>query len=116
MISWATVLLQLPTRRGTGHQGRTGRITTDPRPDLAEDAVLWAALLALAYDMDGDDPAGLCGALNGLRCYGRFSAGVAERRRCRERYDSRQRLRDLSTDLETHRTHVSPVGIQPDGV
>ncbi len=49
---------------------RRERAITDPRPDLAEDSALWAALLDLAYDIDGDDPAGLCGALNGMRCYG----------------------------------------------
>jgi len=49
---------------------RRERIVADPRPDLANDSALWSHLLALAYDLDGDDPAGLCGALNGLRCCG----------------------------------------------
>jgi hypothetical protein len=31
MISWATVLLQLPTRRGTGHQGQVGRVSRPTR-------------------------------------------------------------------------------------
>jgi hypothetical protein len=49
---------------------RRERIVADPRPDLSGDSALWSRLLALAYDVDGDDPAGLCGILNGLRCYG----------------------------------------------
>jgi len=44
------------------------RVTEDPRPDLAEDSARWSRLLSMAYDLDGDDPAGLYGALNGLRC------------------------------------------------
>lgn len=49
---------------------RRERIVADPRPDLTHDSALWSHLLDLAYDVDGDDPAGLCGVLNGLRCYG----------------------------------------------
>ena len=41
----------------------------DPRPDLA-DGGLYARLLAAAYALDGDDPAGTYGALHGLRCCG----------------------------------------------
>ncbi len=46
------------------------RWTADPRDDLAEDRGLWRRLLTLAYDYDGDDPAGLFGSLHGLRCCG----------------------------------------------
>ena len=42
----------------------------DPRPDLATDSDLWARLLAMAYDHDGDLPGGLFGALHGLRSLG----------------------------------------------
>ena len=42
----------------------------DPRPDLAADSDLWARLLAMAYDLDGDLPGGLFGALHGMRCCG----------------------------------------------
>jgi hypothetical protein len=42
----------------------------DPRPDLTGDSELWARLLAMAYDLDGDSPDGLFGALHGLRCMG----------------------------------------------
>jgi len=44
--------------------------TTDPRPDLTEDADLWARLLSLAYDFDGTDRDGLFGVLHGCRCDG----------------------------------------------
>jgi len=54
---------------------RRERSIADPRPDLANDSALWSHLLDLAYDVDGDDPAGLCGALNGLRCYGAALVG-----------------------------------------
>jgi hypothetical protein len=46
------------------------RFTADPRPDLAHDSALWSRLLARAYEHDGNDPAGLFGALHGLRCCG----------------------------------------------
>ncbi len=42
----------------------------DPRPELTGDSDLWARLLALAYDLDGDLQGGLFGALHGLRCMG----------------------------------------------
>ena len=42
----------------------------DPRPDLAADSELWARLLAMAYDHDGELAGGLFGALHGLRCMG----------------------------------------------
>ena len=42
----------------------------DPRPDLAEDHHLWTRLLGAAYHYDGEAPAGLFGALHGLRCHG----------------------------------------------
>ena len=45
------------------------RFLADPRPDLG-DGRLWSALLAAAYALDGDDPAGLFGALHGLRSCG----------------------------------------------
>lgn len=52
-----------------GHLEGRERWVRDPRPDLA-DTFLWGALLARAYDLDGHDPAGLFGALHGLRCCG----------------------------------------------
>lgn len=42
----------------------------DPRPDLAADHDRWQALLAAAYRCDGQDPHGVFGALNGIRCCG----------------------------------------------
>jgi len=42
----------------------------DPRPELTGDSELWARLLALAYDHDGELAGGLFGALHGLRCMG----------------------------------------------
>ncbi|HVS41315.1 MAG TPA: hypothetical protein VMU20_03515 [Candidatus Dormibacteraeota bacterium] len=42
----------------------------DPRPDLAVDAPLWAVLLRLSADLDGEDPAGVHGALLGARTMG----------------------------------------------
>lgn len=39
----------------------------DPRPDLAADSPRWTHLLTLAFDHDGDDPAGVFGALFALR-------------------------------------------------
>ena len=51
-------------------EDRRDWLTTDPRPDLDEDAGLWAILLGLAYDVDGEDPGGLAAALNGFRCMG----------------------------------------------
>ena len=44
--------------------------TMDPRPDIAEDSVLWDWVLQHAYVQDGDDPNGLYRLLNGLRCLG----------------------------------------------
>ncbi|MGH2531568.1 MAG: hypothetical protein ACRDJW_04605 [Thermomicrobiales bacterium] len=46
------------------------RFTADPRPDLTDDSGLWRRLLAAAYDRDGHAPAGVFGALHGLRCEG----------------------------------------------
>ena len=48
----------------------TPRRATDPRPDLTADTAAWSRLLPLADALDGDDPAGLFGALLGLRCCG----------------------------------------------
>ncbi|MCM3272588.1 hypothetical protein [Paenibacillus elgii] len=49
----------------------------DPRPDLTEDAQLWADLLLMALDKDkeagrvyGEDDNTFCGVLNGFRCNG----------------------------------------------
>jgi len=42
----------------------------DPRPDLAVDAPLWAVLLRLSAALDGEDPAGVHGALLGARTMG----------------------------------------------
>ena len=42
----------------------------DPRPDLAQDTALWEQVLEAAFQLDGDDPAGLFGTLHGLRCCG----------------------------------------------
>jgi hypothetical protein len=43
----------------------------DPRrEDLPVDSGLWSAALARCYDLDGDDPDGLFGALRGMRCLG----------------------------------------------
>ncbi len=42
----------------------------NPRPDLAEDAELWARLLLKAWPIDNADPDGLFWALHGLRCLG----------------------------------------------
>lgn len=46
------------------------RLRHDPRPDLADDSVVWTRLLHLAHSWDGDDLQGLFGALHGLRCCG----------------------------------------------
>lgn len=46
------------------------RFTADPRPDLIGDSKQWGRLLEQAFDFDGMDTAGLCGALHGLRCSG----------------------------------------------
>ncbi len=43
---------------------------TNPRPDLAEDAELWARLLLKAYPVDNDAPDGLYWTLHGFRCNG----------------------------------------------
>jgi len=42
----------------------------DPRPDLTADHDRWQALLEAAYRHDGQDPHGVHGALNGIRCCG----------------------------------------------
>jgi len=42
----------------------------DPRPDLTADHDRWQALLEAAYRHDGQDPHGVYGALNGIRCCG----------------------------------------------
>lgn len=42
----------------------------DPRPDLTADRARWWLVLEAAYRLDGQDPAGLYGALFGLRCCG----------------------------------------------
>jgi len=42
----------------------------DPRPDLSADHARWLVLLELAYRRDAADPAGVFGALNGIRCCG----------------------------------------------
>jgi hypothetical protein len=60
---------------------RRERFTADPRPDRELDADLWSLLLAAAFDVDGHDPNGLCGALHGLRCSG--SALIADGGRVR---------------------------------
>ena len=41
-----------------------------PGPDLADDHDRWLALLEAAYRHDGEDPNGVYGALNGVRCCG----------------------------------------------
>jgi len=42
----------------------------DPRPDLVEDSARWTALLSAAYELDGEDPAGVWAALHVVRCLG----------------------------------------------
>lgn len=42
----------------------------DPREDLAEDSLVWAALLSRVHDLEGDVSDGLFGALHGARCGG----------------------------------------------
>ena len=42
----------------------------DPRPDLADDHGRWNVLLALAWNIDGPNPCGVYGALQGVRCCG----------------------------------------------
>ena len=42
----------------------------DPRPDLIGDHGRWTVLLALAWAVDGPDPYGVYGALQGVRCCG----------------------------------------------
>ncbi len=42
----------------------------DPRPDLADDHGRWNVLLALAWNIDGPNPYGVYGALQGVRCCG----------------------------------------------
>lgn len=42
----------------------------DPRPDLTEDSALWDKLLMHTRAIDGNDPNGLYGALDGIRCCG----------------------------------------------
>jgi hypothetical protein len=42
----------------------------DPRPDLTGDHGRWTVLLALAWAVDGPDPYGVYGALQGVRCCG----------------------------------------------
>ncbi len=50
--------------------------TPDPRPDLVDDAELWARLLPLAWVRDGSDRCGVYGSLLGMRCLGvRLSVG-----------------------------------------
>lgn len=41
--------------------------TVDPRPDMAEDSVIWSKLLQLAMDKHGEE---LAGILHGFRCGG----------------------------------------------
>jgi hypothetical protein len=54
-----------------GEAGASGPAAwADPRPDLAPDTALWGQLLEAAFLLDGDDSAGLFGALHGLRCCG----------------------------------------------
>jgi hypothetical protein len=53
-----------------GDNAGRDRWIADPRPDLAGDSALWQRLLSLAYERDGEEPAGLFGALHGLRCCG----------------------------------------------
>ncbi|PZR84126.1 MAG: hypothetical protein DLM65_00570 [Candidatus Aeolococcus gillhamiae] len=49
----------------------------DPRPDLSDDAALWARLLTLAWARDGSDRCGVYGSLLGMRCLGvRLTSGV----------------------------------------
>jgi hypothetical protein len=38
--------------------------------DLPEDSKAWSFLLAAAFELDGDNPTGLCGSLHGFRCLG----------------------------------------------
>lgn len=45
------------------------RFTADPRPDLADDSALWAQLLTLAYDRDGERSDGLFAALHYARSW-----------------------------------------------
>ena len=45
-------------------------ITTDPRPDIADDSALWVRLLPVAYGLDGARAGGAFGVLHGLRCMG----------------------------------------------
>ncbi len=42
----------------------------DPRPDLVADRARWWLVLEAAWRLDGQDPNGLYGALNGMRCCG----------------------------------------------
>jgi hypothetical protein len=42
----------------------------DPRSDLLEDSHLWRRLLAIAWELDGEQPVGLCANLSCLRCLG----------------------------------------------
>lgn len=42
----------------------------DPRPDLTDDSQTWHELLMAARAIDGPDPNGLFGALDGMRCLG----------------------------------------------
>ena len=42
----------------------------DPRPDLVGDHARWELVLELAYRRDAADPAGVFGALYGVRCCG----------------------------------------------
>ena len=47
-----------------------GPLWADPRPDLADDHGRWNVLLALAWNIDGPNPCGVYGALQGVRCCG----------------------------------------------
>ncbi len=63
----------------------------DPRPDLPG-SELWTRLLATAHELDGPDPAGLFGALHGLRCCGAILEARRGRWRLAPTLDPTERL------------------------
>jgi len=69
-------LLQTVRRRAPGDPWALGRLLAahgdpppwaDPRPDLVGDHAGWRRLLEAAYLLDGDQPYGVFGALQGCR-------------------------------------------------
>ncbi len=66
----ALIALLSAVRPATAEEVERARWTADPRPELDDDSQLWPGLLSLAFDIDGDDSAGLFGGLHGLRCCG----------------------------------------------